>query len=421
MGQLFSSEEELSQFQEVIGAILFDAMLDAGAVPNLRVVHPLLLANYSEGSQTGPSIQEQMHQLQRDIGSRAPTYLRDLIGRLSAFTDEPRLAGLVGSVVSMVIDMAYASSKPPSGKSSGSSSRQRVCELQELMEEYLKRCRINLNDKSKLMQDTSRLEAQLSLNLTQLKTCLLGGDCDSRSLRQWASGAAFHTQMLVHLAGLDGQMEPLAAMGALSQYREDLEQIIPVYRKYKASTVSVMKCRGSLSASCEEFSDVPEEGAMTGLTVTDRETGVSVTIPLCDLQTQTGRRLEAGMSDGASNTSINLDLISSDHYAQAYLHHFFSDKGPVSKVEIYFTKANDSLTTFTTKPNKANRTGERTGLGQENGVHVTYIAESGEGQSGLVEVKGEEMDSTESTRNPESGTLENKSLKLSIVETLTQC
>lgn len=53
-------------------------------------------------------------------------------------------------------------------------------ELQEVMEEYLKRFRINLSDKSKLIQDLVRLEAQLSLSLTQLKTCLLGGDCDSR-------------------------------------------------------------------------------------------------------------------------------------------------------------------------------------------------------------------------------------------------
>lgn len=55
------------------------------------------------------------------------------------------------------------------------------------MEEYLKRFRINLSDKSKLIQDSIRLEAQFSLILTQLKTCLLGGDCDSRwdSIVQW--------------------------------------------------------------------------------------------------------------------------------------------------------------------------------------------------------------------------------------------
>lgn len=48
------------------------------------------------------------------------------------------------------------------------------------MEEYLKRFRMNLSDKNKLIQDTIRLEAQFSLILTQLKTRLLAGDCDSR-------------------------------------------------------------------------------------------------------------------------------------------------------------------------------------------------------------------------------------------------
>lgn len=73
-------------------------------------------------------------QLQGDIGNRAPTYLRDLIGRLSTFSDEPRLAGLVGLVVTMVMDMAYSSSKQSSGvkgKSAGSSS----CQVKPLIEQ----------------------------------------------------------------------------------------------------------------------------------------------------------------------------------------------------------------------------------------------------------------------------------------------
>lgn len=417
MGQLFSTQEELSEARDAVGAFLYNVMLDAGAVPNLRVVHPLLLGNGSDGPQSGPTIQEQMQQLQKDIGNRAPTYLRDLIGRLSAFSDEPRVAGLVGSVVMMVIDMAYASSKSSSAKSTGSSSQQRVCELQELMEEYLKRCRINLNDKRKLMQDASRLEAQLSLNLTQLKSCLLRGDCDSRSFRQWASGAAFHTQMLVHLAGLESQTEPLAARAAIKQYKEDLEQIIPVYRKYKASTVSVVKCRGSLTASCEGSSDILEEGAMTGLTVTDRETGVSVTVPLCDLETQLGRRLEDGVSDGASNLPLNPDLISSDHYTQAYLHHFFSDLGPVAKVETYFTKASDCLSTYTTKPQIASST-EGCGGSKQEPPHFTDGAKGGETETEEKKVECERSGSTQRTQNPDS--TENESLKLSIVETQPQ-
>lgn len=59
-------------------------------------------------------------------------------------------------------------------------SLQKVSELQDVMEEYLKRFRINLSDKNKLIQDTTRLEAQFSLILTQLKTRLMAGDCDSR-------------------------------------------------------------------------------------------------------------------------------------------------------------------------------------------------------------------------------------------------
>ncbi|XP_050932745.1 uncharacterized protein LOC108873540 isoform X1 [Lates calcarifer] len=287
MGQLFSSEEELSQMKDAIGSVLYNAMLEGDAVPDLGVVHPRFLANHSESSDSRARLQEQLQQmvrnrklefyyherfcsllliqLQGDIGNRAPTYLKDLIGRLTTFSDEPRLAGLVGLVVTMVMDMAYMSSKRSSGvkgKSAGSSScQQRVWELQEVMEEYLKRCRINLNDKNKLIQDSVRLEAQLSFTLTQLKTCMLGGDCDSRSLRHWASGAAFHTQMLVHLAGLEGQVEPLAARAALEQYKDDLTQIIPAYRRYKFNTVCVVKCRG---ASNDPSNEVPEEGSMTG-------------------------------------------------------------------------------------------------------------------------------------------------------------
>lgn len=66
-------------------------------------------------------------QLQGEIGNKAPTYLKDLIGRLSTFSDDPRLAGLVGSVVTMVMDLVYTSSKQSSsvkGKSAGSSSSQ---------------------------------------------------------------------------------------------------------------------------------------------------------------------------------------------------------------------------------------------------------------------------------------------------------
>ncbi|XP_070697373.1 uncharacterized protein [Pempheris klunzingeri] len=423
MGQLFSSEE-LSQVTDVIGSLLYNAMLEGGAVPNLGVVHPLHQPNIDESFDSRSRLQEQLQQLQSDIGNRAPTYLRDLIGRLSTFSDEPRLAGLVGLVVTMVMDMAYSSSKQSSGvkrMSAGPLSCQRVQELQEVMEEYLKRCRINLNDKSKLTQDSIRLEAQLSLTLTQLKSCLLGGDCDSRSLRHWASGAAFHIHMMVHLASLEGQAEPLAARAALEQYKEDVAQIIPVYRRFKSNTVCVVKCRGGLLASCEPSCEVPEEGSMTGITVTDRETGKSVTIPLATMDTETGRRRIVSGPDATSATassSINLDLITSDQYAQAYLDHLFSDKGPVAELENYFIKASDNLRTLRTQSGCKNKTGVRNGMGQSDGVQLKERAEGISGdkrvdggisdEQGKMERRGDEVKECEQR---------DEGVKLSIVET----
>lgn len=409
--------------KDAVGSLLFNAMLEAGAVPHLGVVHPLLLANPSESSDSRARLQEQLQQLQSNIGNRAPTYLRDLIGRLSTFSEEPRVAGLVGLVVTVVMDMAYSSTEQSSGvkkKSAGSSSsQQRVWELQEMMEEYLKRCRINLNDKSKLIQDFVRLEAQISFTLTQLKMCLLGGDCDSRSLRHWASGAAFHTQMLVHLAVLEGQTEPLSARAALEQYSEDLTQIIPAYRRFKSNTLCVVKCRGGLLASDEPSSEMPEEGSMTGLTVTDREIGKSVTISLSAMETETERRRGVSCDTAAAgSTSINLDLISSDQYAQAYLGCLFSDKGPVAELEDYFLKASNNLRTLRTEPGCQNKTDVRNGIKQ---CHNTQFKDQAEGMS-EEQREGGDRDGKETKkevrgRQEEQRELRDERLKLSIVET----
>ncbi|CAG00276.1 unnamed protein product [Tetraodon nigroviridis] len=99
MGQVFSTETERSQLKEAVGSALYDAMLEGDAVPDLE--------------------------LQSDMGDRAPAYLRDLIGRLSTFSDEPRLAGLVGFVVTVLVDMVYTSKRSSvKGTLAGSSSSQ---------------------------------------------------------------------------------------------------------------------------------------------------------------------------------------------------------------------------------------------------------------------------------------------------------
>ncbi|XP_038156502.1 uncharacterized protein LOC119793397 isoform X1 [Cyprinodon tularosa] len=399
MGQLMSSEGELAELKETVGFVIYDAMVEQGAVPDLSVVHPLLLANQNEEY----VFQEHLLEIQRDLGKRAPTYLRDLIGRLSAFSDEPRLAGLVGLVVTMVMDVAYTSSNQSpgvTGRPAGSSScQQRVWELQEVMEEYLKRCKISLSDKRRLIEDSVRLEAQLSLILTQLKTCLLGGGCDSRSLRHWACGAAFHTQMLVHLACFEDKPEPLSARAALDQYREDFKQIRAAYRCYKSTTVCILKCRGFVGDS-DPSQDVPEEGAMTGLTVTDRESGKSVTIPLSVMEAEIGRR---------KSSQVNLDLITSEYYSEAYLDHLFSDSGPVAELENYFIDASERLATHQTDLH-SKKTGERKAVHAKEDGNLLCNSERISSGVGGAEMKTKNEKPTESSE-------QDVSLKLSIVET----
>ncbi|PWA14038.1 hypothetical protein CCH79_00015823, partial [Gambusia affinis] len=457
MGQLMSSEEELTELKKTAGSVMYDAMVEEEAVPDLAVVHPLLLANQNEVSVSQASLQEHLKQIQSDLGKRAPTYLRDLIGRLSAFSDEPRLAGLVGLAVTMVMDVAWSSKQSAGvkGRPAASPSCQvkplfkrrgkyvgairimkyyqilltelfrlhppSVWELQEVMEEYLKRCRISLSDKRRLIEDSVRLEAQLSLILTRLKTCLLGGGCDSRysaekeltewkgnvSLRHWACGAAFHTQMLVHLACFEDKAEPLSARAAMDQYLEDLKQIKAAYRCYKATTVCVLKCRGGLLAKSDHSQDVPEEGAMTGLTVTDRETGKSVTIALSVLEDEIGRRkLNSGT---VTSSQVNLDLITSDHYSQAYLDSFFSDRGPVAELENYFVNASERLAMHRTDLQRKNKTGARKAVEKSEDGHVLDEAQVlSDKERAERKPKGEE---------PKESSERDASLKLSIVET----
>lgn len=63
MGLVFSTEEELSQLKETIGSLLYNAMLEAGAVPDLSVINPLLLANHNESHDSQTCLQEQLQQV----------------------------------------------------------------------------------------------------------------------------------------------------------------------------------------------------------------------------------------------------------------------------------------------------------------------------------------------------------------------
>lgn len=99
---------------------------------------------------------------------------------------------------------------------------------------------------------------------------------------------------------------------------------------------------------------------------------------------------------------LNLDLITSDQYAQAYLDYLFSVKGPVAELENYFIEASDKLR-------------QRTPLGckNEGGVEAPRLEMENDDRQGKGEIRGRQEEEEECEQRDES-------LKLSIVETQPQ-
>lgn len=155
---------------------------------------------------------------------------------------------------------------------------------------------------------------------------------------------------------------------------------------------------------------------MTGLSVTDKEIGKSVTIPLSAIETATvSNKGNSGSKNtsAALSTSINLDLITSDQYTQAYLEHLFS-KGPVAELENYFMTASDNLRTLKTKSG-LKKTEVRHGTEQSDGLGLKDQVESMKEEQ--RESKGKEGKEARGRREEMEEEQGGDSLKLSIVET----
>lgn len=109
-----------------------------------------------------------------------------------------------------------------------------------------------------------------------------------------------------------------------------------------------------------------------------------------------------------SSSSINLDLITADQYAQAYLDHLFSVNGPVAELENYFIKASDNLRMLRTPLGCKNKTGVRNKIEQSDGVQRVGMGK--DDTQGKRERRGRLEQAEECEQRDES-------LKLSIVET----
>ncbi|MED6248735.1 hypothetical protein ATANTOWER_004210 [Ataeniobius toweri] len=121
----------------------------------------------------------------------------------------PNAVGLGALVITLLLDNITKSwGKPTIGTAEMLQTvfaQEKGNEVRDLMEEYLKRLRMYLRRPEEVPAQTRQLEPQLSTQLTRLKNAMMkDGHISTRLLNQWVNGAAFHTQMLIHLARLEG-------------------------------------------------------------------------------------------------------------------------------------------------------------------------------------------------------------------------
>ncbi|XP_010768253.1 uncharacterized protein isoform X3 [Notothenia coriiceps] len=148
----------------------------------------------------------------------------------------PNAVGLGALVISMMLEIIL---KSLGQKTVGTAEMlQRVFaeekgnEVRDLMDEYLKRLQINLGKPQLQLAETRQIESDLSAQLTRLKNSMLvDGHLDSRLLKQWVNGAAFHTQMLIHQARLEGA-DGSRAVRAAGVYQQQLNVIMDKYKNY---------------------------------------------------------------------------------------------------------------------------------------------------------------------------------------------
>ncbi|XP_004084352.1 uncharacterized protein LOC101174798 [Oryzias latipes] len=118
-------------------------------------------------------------------------------------------------------------------------AEEKASEVRDLMDDYLKRLQITLRNPRLQLDDTRRLEAELSTQLTRLQNSMVfDGHMSTRFLKQWVNGAAFHTQMLIHEARLEGSAGVKATLAA-AVYHQQMNFLLEKYKAYLQTVASV--------------------------------------------------------------------------------------------------------------------------------------------------------------------------------------
>ncbi|XP_038852746.1 uncharacterized protein LOC120050149 [Salvelinus namaycush] len=191
------------------------------------------------------NLNKQYNGRKQEVGSYEPIWTKSLVTNLGGLTRIPKASGFGALIISIVIDIVTASIETLNPEEDSTDILRRVFAEEKAstvyneMEEALKRCTMNINNEAKMKSDIVNAERRLSFALTTLKNSMLDGHMKTRSLKIWVNGAAFHVQLLIHLARLEEGVDSHQALAAVSIYQKNLEQLLLKYNESKSKTIVV--------------------------------------------------------------------------------------------------------------------------------------------------------------------------------------
>ncbi|XP_076870068.1 uncharacterized protein LOC143521268 [Brachyhypopomus gauderio] len=232
------------ELDDVSTAGLFRLAQSVDMMPDIGIDATLI--KYS-GTDSAAVLREYSNHLR--ILSTANGYVDKLGSTLISYSGAVNSVGLAALVISFMLDLAMRPAATDSGDTLNMLRRvfaeEKASDVRDSMHEYMKRLGMHLRDPVKALEDTERLEKQLSGQLTRLRNSMLhDNQMSSRSMKHWVNGAAFHSQMLVHAARLkttstnsDFDVYLNSVRAAVDMYRNDLRDLLNKYKDYKRSTI----------------------------------------------------------------------------------------------------------------------------------------------------------------------------------------
>ncbi|KAJ1147934.1 hypothetical protein NDU88_000775 [Pleurodeles waltl] len=187
------------------------------------------------------------------LGDKASTYASEFVKSVGGIAQVPNAFGIGALILSMFLDLALSTAKKtPSAESVLLSvfSQEKVSEVRDLVDAYTKRWKANIRDGEKMIEETRHYEQLLSDQLTRVRNSMLrDGQGNTRSVRVWMHGAAFHVHMNIYQEALrraQGSRNADLDIGGrqrilsyIDDYIKESENLLEKYKTFRKESLSI--------------------------------------------------------------------------------------------------------------------------------------------------------------------------------------